>query len=246
VEDRGHELIWNLSKGLYPIMSNPLPDTGPRLDALRTKQSLYYGVAAAEKMHLVAPVVQAVSTILEGNLPYVAAHAEKAISAMGSAESAWFGRALYVDKASPGKAALANLAVSALEEPGLASGALDLFRTLDEDPQAEKALNDFKARWDVMTASKSYKSLHTDQLSRPVLDFFEDRIKDPRAVETEHAVRRYLADHLESGEFDQILVLIAQNPARFENLLDTSSKYVKNGELKDFFAYLRQSMSKVN
>ncbi len=63
---------------------------------------------------------------------------------------------------------------------------------------------------------------------------------------TEKDLRSFVADQLQSGNLDQILVLIAHDPAKFQNLLDTFSDYVKNGDLKGFFAYLRRTLRPIH
>ncbi len=126
VDDKNHDLIWNLSKGLYPMMGNPLPASGPRLDALRTKQSMYYGLATIQQMHLISPVVQALTEALPGNTDYLAQHADLAVTGLSAVPTSRFCRALYSDASGPGKQAVTDVLTSALTEPQLASSGVAL------------------------------------------------------------------------------------------------------------------------
>ena len=246
VDDKNHDLIWNLSKGLYPMMGNPLPASGPRLDALRTKQSMYYGLATIQQMHLISPVVQALTEALPGNTDYLAQHADLAVTGLSAVPTSRFCRALYSDASGPGKQAVTDVLTSALTEPQLASSGVALVRAVGSDPNTSQAFTDFSNRWSAFTASKEYQALQLGDTGRDILNFFEDQSTDSRAAMTEKDLRSFVADQLQSGNLDQILVLIAHDPAKFQNLLDTFSDYVKNGDLKGFFAYLRRTLRPIH
>jgi hypothetical protein len=251
VNDTNHELIWNLAKSFYPLMGNAFSENGnpiaePRKDSLRMKQTLMYGVAALEKEKLVNDAVVGISSILDQDASIISSHSDSIAEKTADLNIAWLARAYFVDKEAAGKTALTQVASEALKDPVLLKDALNLFQTLTDNPEIKKDWDAFHAKLNSMEALSSFKQINTTALNRDLLSFFEQRNTSFEDNQTEKAIRLFAADHLESGDLDRVLELVAKDPTHFEKLLDTLSKYVKNGQLKNFFSYLRREMKPVN
>lgn len=235
-------------------MGNALPwGQPPRMDALRAKQSLYYGMGDMQQLGLINPMLDATAAILDQHADYVQRHADMVSDLTGTSISR-LTRALYEDPTGPGKQGLGQMLGDALEKPGFAPNLVGLAQMLEDNPATSGAIDTFLERWKKFNSGNQTGGA-LGSLGRRILSFFENADGDPRETGASEAIRGYLSDRLDTGgqdalsdpsDFDQILLLISKNPDRFENLLDTTAKYSENGDLKDFLATIRNQMKPVD
>ncbi|MEK6705103.1 MAG: hypothetical protein AABZ06_04895, partial [Bdellovibrionota bacterium] len=120
---------------------------------------------------------------------------------------------------------------------------LSVIKAIDVDPGAHNAWDLFKARKQAMEALPDYQALHIDEISDQMLDFILGRSSAPGSNHLAERLRIYLAERAESGDVDQLLALTATSPDEFYQVFSTASRYVENGELKEFLKLIRRGLS---
>jgi hypothetical protein len=177
-------------------------------------------------------------------------HLDSLGSLLDSSNMAQLTRALYEDTDLTTEGKLAGLLSSALvdpttNQPRVPRDFMVILNQIDQDPAAAPAWDLFRARETALFALPAYAPYLPvmSQLGTDTLHFFEETSSDPNEVAAARKVRLFLARRLVSGDLNDWLQLAAQDPNKFYQLLEGLSQYIQNGELGDFFAMIRRSLS---
>jgi hypothetical protein len=227
-------------------MGNPLlggilrPDGGQ--NGVNFNQSLVSGAALLSNWNLVDPVLQALNPTIDQFQPEIIKRIGDLVPLLAHTDLSGLLRALAADNGSAGSNAIAKTAGAYLATPALFVQSVSLAQLIDQNPATEGALSTFKTRLNAYEKSPSaLTSTSVPALGRGLLDFFEE--KPGQDVATETAIREFLAAQLEAGTFDQIVKLAGSDPEKSEQLLETFAAYASNGDIENFLAYIRRTVS---
>ncbi len=240
VEDADHALIWKLVERIYAQL-----DESPEARA-RVKQVAFYGMTVAREMGIIDGFLRNVGEALHERGDFLLKHADVLDDLLSSENVRQVLRAYFEDGTNPLKLKFKAVTDAALGEPGLVTDTLNAIQPMIESPKWDL----FKARRDALQANPAYKALDFKGIKRGLLDLIEERSTDPQGVLFDKKTRLFVAEQLESGEFDKLLWMAAQkskdNPDGFYHLLETFASAAgtqeKPGDLMDFFGFIRRGL----
>ncbi|MFZ9595220.1 MAG: hypothetical protein ACO3A2_03995 [Bdellovibrionia bacterium] len=136
-------------------------------------------------------------------------------------------------------------------EPSLVGNLAHLWKAIDSHERSRQSLREFFNRYDQLTELQEYRSLDLAKSWDPILKFFQNQAHDgsPSSHEDQRLARKlrgHLAQLLDEGVLDQILVLEKNNPEQFYQTLQTFSQMASADQsqgLKKFFSMVRRSLS---
>lgn len=208
----------------------------------RMRQLGFYMLAQASPLGLIEPALRTVGPILKTYSAYLTQHTEKVQDLLRSKDSAYLIRALYEDTDAESKARLGDLMRDALGDPRRGLDGMALLKAIDEDEGAKRAWDLLIDRWDLLAATPEYKALRLDEVSREMLDFLEENIADAAGRSAAKRLRTYVAERLEQGDLDQLLLLARRNPDGFYRILTMLSTHIQDDELEGFLLRARRAL----
>ena len=271
--DLDHRLIWAATRQVFDVldMADDKPDEATRiqriqglgappdstvqaaiLESARMKQSGFYLFATAQRLGIVPGTVKAIQAVLDHHLDYLIEESEKpkdqnlVSDLIRSPDISSFLRASSESTDATGRGRFADFLQGALSDPSLGVDAVTVFKSIRQDAVAKDALTKVQTAYDRLKSEPSYQQLNPGDLYRDAMDFLEDGSPgDPRAPLTSRRVREYLAERLETGDLEQILVLIQRDPDRFEKIIESANPYM-DSQVRDLFTTVRLGLLPVS
>ncbi len=237
--DSSHKLVWNLVSQIFGVIDS---GEGPKM-----AQTALYGLALmgdrSQKFHeLLGPALDSAGPIVDQYWDFLSAHTDKISTLLRSDRVSNLTRVLYEDEDGIAKDELARIASDALSDPARGLQLMSIVRALDETPFAQNTWDLFVSRWDAIRALPEFKKLDVDALAKQMLHFIEEKDLTPTELELAKKLRLFAADKMDKGELDEFLFLARKNPNEFYRVLETLSRLIKNGEVKDFIATARRAL----
>ena len=237
-----------LPRAVFDKMFDALDDSGR---AARLKQLAFYSMVMGREAGVTEATLQATATLLTDYGDYFLKNSGTILKYLSSPESAGMVRALAEqDPQTPGRSEFFRLLVDVLAIPAtngdrlLVLDFMDILLIVDR-PENEARWGLFKRRLEALDLT-DYSKLKMDEIFENALEFFKEEpsTRLPGSPQSALKVRQYLADRLENGDSFQFMVMIKNDPERFLKMLSALSKYVENGEIKEFFSQLRRGVPK--
>jgi hypothetical protein len=100
----------------------------------------------------------------------------------------------------------------------------------------------WRAQIQALQQSAAYESVQAKELGEGLWAFVAERSEDPRLRAASRKLRLQLAQELESGGTDQLMLLISRKPDEFYRLLEGFAASSERGEMIDFLNLLRRSV----
>ena len=243
---------WQTSQDqlFWGLMGQVFDDLGDPNERALLKQLGFYTLAAGQKVNIIGSVTETFEELFGNQGGVLMNHLDSLGSLLDSSSMAQLTRALYEDTDITTQSKLMGLLSSALVdpssgEPRMPRDFMVILNQIDQDPAAKPAWDLFRARETALLALPDYAPFLPvmSQLGTDTLHFFEEQSSDPGAVAAAQKVRLFLARRLIQGDLNDWLELAAKDPNKFYQLLEGLSQYIQNGELGDFFAMIRRSLS---
>jgi hypothetical protein len=271
-DDPQHDLLWNV---LHPVFGVIDAAEGRALDDihqkeiqglpadqaaavraewgkefLRMKQMSFYTLAQAGPLHLIEPAIKSLGPILSGYSAYLTKHADKVETVLRSKKASYFMRALYEDQDGVNKGRLGSVLQDTLNDTQNGTSAMGALQAIDNDAAATAGWDTASNRWDALVTRPEYLAVHVDELTRGILDFFEEQGTGESGKAAAARMRAYLADRLYSdpqryptADLEQYMLWGARDPDGFYQVFRTTGHYIDDGELKEFFQMAHDALS---
>lgn len=240
--------------GKTPAQANRIRTTWRR-EYLRAKQMGLYLMAHGGQSRIAEGLIRSALPILRQYREYLESHSDRVLDVMRTDSIAYLARALYESQDLEGKARLNHLIEEALDHPEHGVNLLAILQILDNDPGISVSGGSSIPRWKLfwerfklMRDDPAFEDLQTTRLLKEALHFIEEKSEDPAGVETARRLRFYLADRLEKGDAEQLLLLMTRSReldghrVDFYSVLDALAGAIENGQIKDFFALSRRAL----
>jgi hypothetical protein len=222
-------------------------------DAGRMKQLGLYALADAGALNMTSSVMSGLSTALATFPDYLTTHSEEVEKALRSKKISYAARGLFEESDPQNQERIARILRTALSDPKIVTSALGILQAIDEDSTASSAWDLFQDRNDALAVTPDYQPYrqYFDHFKDDLLSYFSDQTSDPSqgavqasagAASADH-LRSFVADRLEQGDIDQLLLLANSDPNKTYQVLSEASLYIQNGKLKDFLNLVRRSLS---
>ncbi|MGK5089109.1 hypothetical protein WDW86_16250 [Bdellovibrionota bacterium FG-2] len=237
--DVSHTLIWKLVSQVFDVLDSK--------DSKKFSQTAFYGLALMGDRSqpfspLLNPLLESLGPIVDQYWDFLNAHTDKISTLLRSERVSNLARVIYEDPDDISKGNLARLGADALADPVRGLQLMSLVQALEDTPGAMDAWDLFVSRWDAIQELPEFKKLDVDALAKQMLHFIEE--KDLSLVERELAlkVRFFVAQKMDVGQLDQFLLLARKDPNEFYRVLETLSRVIKNGEVKEFIGTARRAL----
>jgi len=236
-QEPNRALFWAALGEAFGLIDSSTPE---QLQLL--KQLAFRTVIASHQLNLSESTANSVAAILSRHQTYLGQHTSKLKPLARSQNLSKLLKALIEDPDSETKRTFALFVQTLLNHTDIAVDGVSVLQAVDSDPKATAAWEEFVSRKDQLLASAEYLKLNLTEALDPIWDFFEEKNSDEQAAETAHKLRLYLAQELERGNLDQFLVLAAQNPAEFYQVLKVPGSSFQKGELQEFLRLVRRNL----
>lgn len=277
VEDRDHSLLWKIVGQVFDLIhaglgGGPLGEIHQkelngksahqiskiraqwRKEFYRAKQMGLYLMAHGGQSRIAEGLIRSMVPAVRQYREYLESHSDRVLDAMRFESLAYGARAFYEDQDLEAKARLNHLMEDALETPERAVNLLAVFEAMDRDPgipHRDGRVSRFSVFWDrfsLMRDDQAYQDLQISRLFTDILHFMQERSPDSVGRETARHIRHFVADRLDRGEIEQMLLLMSKRrtingrDVTFNSVLNTAAEAIENGKLKDFFARSRRAL----
>ena len=197
----------------------------------------FYSLAAAADLQIIPSAMASLAHTLSEHRSYWVKSSKKISdllsSVLSSDRSAHFVRELSQDPDSLAKQRVARVMQSYFAEPKNLSGLVQLVRAVDENASSAQSWDLLFDRWGLWKKSDEVEALLLAEWSRGALDFFEEKMADPRAGAAARQMRGFLADALGDRSLDQYFALASRQPQGFFEIFQTLGTHVESGDLAD-------------
>jgi hypothetical protein len=228
-----HELLWSLLKPIFGVIDaaegGPLdeahrkelegktPEEQEKIreewkrELARMRQFGFYTIAAAQPFGILEGFLGTMGPILSHYRGYLIRHADVVGDLLRSKSSSYLIRALFEDRDPVARERLLCVLRAFLDNPQNGLDLMGALQSVDED-----------------------EPLKMEEISGPIWDFFKEKNATSEERATARRLREYVAERLEQGHLDELLLLGRRAPDGFHGVLEVVARHTVDGDLKDF------------
>jgi hypothetical protein len=249
--DRNHDLLWGLFARVFENIDSP--EAAPHM-----RQTVFYGLATLERLDVSSSLEERGASLVDKGIKAVAAitnsdsdrqFLQLQAGMIGESLASQHASFLMRSLAEKGEAAehasdlthLRSLLMDVFADTRRGTDAVEIWKSVQMDRRASQAWSEFVARAKAIPNQPGYSELQVGALGQEFLNFVEGN-GTPASVDAASQLRIGVGNLLQNGQIDQLLWAVKQNPNDFNQLLESASHSLEDGELKNFFAFVRRSL----
>ncbi len=247
VGDREHRLLWSLYSELYDVAGKPGGWS-------RLRRTAYFVMASAPGLGgprgaagVTEPLMAMLDGMLASHYELLAHNAYRLGTLLDSRKLPRLFESFYSDGAA-GRGGVAREEFAALVRDVIADPArgvqlLDILAAVDRSPGHRQAWDRFVSRADRLAELPEYERLDLDGALRPLLNFLELRNTSHTEGRAAVSMLKTVAEHLEKGNFEQLLEIAAREPSESFRVFSTMARYVADGSFDKFLELIQKNFS---
>ncbi len=253
-DDPKHSLLWKIFERIFSVLDERSLRSQDEKRAwdmriAYLKQLGLYSLASTgalsleQPTYISLPFVKTLGAVLQNHYNYLLSNTDLLDELFQSENISEFFKTLYENSQISSKQSLGRLVFDSLEDPQRGIDVVDLFYHIDRTSAGRRNRLLLTERWEKVSASAYYRSLHMEEVFRHFLEFFEENDSALESADTAKRLRFYAAEQLTHGGLNQFILLAKNKPNEFYQVFETLSHLIQQGDVKKFFDRVRRSLS---